>query len=515
MFRTKLFARLGLVFLGFLLGCKSPDTAPPPNILLFFVDDLGWQDTSVPFWNQKTPLNQRYHTPNMERLSAMGVKFTNAYSTPVCSPSRISLMTGMNAARHRVTNWTLQPDILQPMETNHPNLEFPMWNVNGLATQEGIPHAALATPLPQLLKESGYTTLHVGKGHFGALGYPSANPEHIGFEINIAGHAAGAPSSYLGLDNFGNGNPKQTIWAVPGLEAYHGKDIFLTEALTQETLKSLQPIVDQKQPFFLYFSLYGVHAPLMADQRFIDRYQAANLDPEEAKYASMIESMDHALGRLLDFINENEIAEHTIVLFMSDNGGLSAVARGGEKHTHNAPLKSGKGSIYEGGIRVPMLAYWPGLTSSNTSNDQPIIIEDFFPTLLEMAAIKTPKTIQKIDGKSFVGLLKNETPSSERPLFWHYPNAWGPKGPGIGSYSAVRKGDWKLIYFHEDQRFELYNLALDIGEEENRSLDDQEKTLELAQLLTDHLKSTNAQMPRLKRTGEQVPHPIDAISSGL
>ena len=224
----------------FLIGCQlEKKQTSPPNIVLFFVDDMGWQDTSVPFWDQPTNFNKTYKTPNMERLAKKGVKFTNAYATPVCSPTRVSLMTGMNAARHRVTNWTLQPDKLQPMELNHPTLAFPDWNYNGIGLEAATPNAAYAKPLPQLLSEKGYFTLHAGKAHFGAIGYPSSSPINIGFEVNIAGHAAGAPESYLGRENFGNGKKGKEVWAVPGLEKYHGEDLFLTEVLSKEVRTAL------------------------------------------------------------------------------------------------------------------------------------------------------------------------------------------------------------------------------------------------------------------------------------
>ncbi len=508
-----IFRNLLLLFWMLLFwGCVSPQKNPPPNIILFFVDDLGWQDTSVPFWDQTTPLNQKYHTPNMERLRAKGLKFTNAYSTPVCSPTRVSLMTGMNAARHRVTNWTLYPDRKQPMELDHPTLEFPDWNYNGLATTDTIPNAAYATPFPQILKDHGYATLHAGKAHFGALGYPAENPLNLGFEINIAGHAAGAPQSYWGLDDFGNNNEEKKVWAVPGLERYHGKDIFLTQALTDEALAAVKVPLAKKQPFFLYLSLYAVHTPLMADNRFIDRYTHKGLPPQEEKYASMIESMDKALGDVLDFVENQGIEDHTVILFMSDNGGLSAVGRGGEKHTHNAPLRSGKGSIYEGGIRVPMLAYWPGVTPINKTEETSLIIEDFYPTLLNIAGISSYTSVQTLDGKDFTNLLKGEPlDTTERPLFWHYPNDWGPSGPGIGSFSAVRKGAWKLIYFHDDQHLELYHLPTDIGEQHNLVSKEPERTQGLAQVLTAYLIEVNAQMPSNKQTKEQIPLALSAI----
>lgn len=497
-----------------LLGCQSQKAAPqPPNIILFFVDDMGWQDTSVPFWNQTTNFNETYKTPNMERLAKKGVKFTNAYATPVCSPSRVSLMTGMNAARHRVTNWTLKPDEKQPMEINHPTLEFPDWNYNGLATDSLIPNAAYSKPLPELLSDNGYYTIHAGKAHFGAIGYPSSDPINLGFDVNIAGHAAGAPGSYLGQENFGNGKTGREIWAVPGLAPYHGQNIFLTEALSKEVRIALDKPVLNQQPFFLYFAPYGIHTPLMPNERFISAYRKKGMEEPEARYASMIESIDDALGEILNYLETNQLEDNTVILFMSDNGGLSAVARGGKKNSHNAPLKSGKGSIYEGGIRVPMLGYWPGHTKEASVNETPLIIEDFFPSILEIAKVNFDKIPQTVDGKSFVPLLQENTLDfNPRPLFWHYPNEWGPSGPGIGSFSAVREGAWKLIYFHQDQNLELYYLPDDLGEQNNIADQNPKQTQALAQLLTEYLIKVKAQMPKYKTSGQQIPWPSVAVN---
>ncbi len=496
-----------------LAACKPDADKQPrqsPNIILFFVDDMGWQDTSVPFWKEKTAFNHRYRTPNMERLAREGMKFTQAYATPVCSPTRISLMTGMNAARHRVTNWTLRKDKLQPMETGHPTLDFPYWNVNGMTPDSTLDHAVYANAFPYLLQRAGYHTVHVGKAHLGAIGTPAENPLNLGFDVNIAGHAAGAPKSYLGVENFGNtaefeGSP----WPVPDLDKYHGQDIFLTEALTQEAVAALDKPVSEKQPFFLYMSLYAVHTPIMADKRFLQPYLDMGLDSIEASYATLVEGMDKSLGDLMDYLEARNIQDNTIIMFMSDNGGLSAVARGGEKHTHNKPLSSGKGSIHEGGIREPMIVKWPGVVQPQTVNDNYLIIEDFYPTILEMAGVENYRPVQQVDGESFVYLLKNNEPeqTGHRPLFWHYPNQWGPTGPGIGAFSAVRLGDWKYIYYHVDQRVELFNLKNDIGESVNLAEENPGKASELATVLTAYLQESNAQMPSLKSAGTQVPYP--------
>lgn len=483
-----------------------------PNIVLFLVDDMGWQDTSVPFWEQETPFNSLYTTPNMERLAAQGMKFTQAYATPVCSPTRISLMTGMNAARHRVTNWTLVKDSIQPMEKHHPSLDFPMWNVNGMSALAGDPKAVHATPLPQILKDSGYLTIHSGKAHLGAIGSPGEDPKNLGFDINIAGHAAGAPQSYYGLDNFGNGQKGKEVWAVPGLQKYHGKDIFLTEAITREALVVLDSAKAINKPFFLYMSHYAVHTPIMGDDRYLNKYLEKGIDSTEAKYASMVEGMDKSLGDIMDYLEKNKISENTIILFMSDNGGLSVHARGGEANTHNKPLASGKGAMYEGGIRVPMLVKWPGIAEVGSTTSRKLIIEDFYPTILEMAGIKEISTVQTVDGISFTNTLKGEADNAaERSLIWHYPNEWGPKGPGIGAASTLRKGDWKLIYFHADRRLELYNIANDIGEADNLVTEFPDVVNKLGKMLSDQLRAVNAQMPADKNTGAIIPFPDEVI----
>ena len=484
------------------------DQPDKPNIVLFLVDDMGWQDTSLPFWKEKTPFNARYKTPNMEKLAAAGMKLTQAYATPVCTPTRVSLISGMNAARHRVTNWTLRPDQIQPMEVNHETLSFPMWNVNGMVADSAIPYAVYATPLPQLLRDHGYYTIHVGKAHFGAIGKSGSNPLNLGFDANIAGHAAGAPKSYWGDENFGNldeseGNP----WAVPGLDSYHGKRINLTEVLTLEAIKEIDKSKSLNQPFFLYLAHYTVHTPLMADRRYFQFYLDQGLDSVEAKYASMVESMDKSLGDIMGYLDEHNLSEETIILFMSDNGGLSAHTRSGELHTHNRPLSSGKGSVHEGGIREPMIVKWPGVTTPGSKSNEYLIIEDFFPTILEMAGFVDYDVVQEIDGVSFAPILRGDADTAERSLFWHYPNEWGPSGPGIGASSTIRKGDWKLIYYHASEDFELFNIANDISESTN--LADQEIGIrtELADELTQFLVKVNAQMPSHRESMQPVKWP--------
>jgi len=487
-------------------GCQE-EPINHPNIILFLVDDMGWQDTSVPFHNDTTAFNRFYHTPSMERLAREGMMFTQAYASSVCSPTRISLMTGMNPARHRVTNWTLWKNKSQ--DAPHDVLSFPEWNMNGMSPVAGIENTVYATPLPQILKDAGYFTIHCGKAHLGAITTPAADPENIGFDINIAGHAAGGPGSYYGSRNFGNQAGEHTLpWGIPGLEKYHGEDIYLNEALTIEAMNALDSALTTGQPFFLYMAHYAIHAPIQEDSRFLESYLNDSIPIIESRYASMVESMDKSLGDLMAYIDDHGLANQTIILFMSDNGGLSASVRGGIPHTHNRPLSSGKGSAHEGGIREPMIVKWPGTIEPGSKWNGYLIIEDFFPTILEMAGISSVETIQPIDGKSFMPILKGKDNTiNSRSLFWHFPNNWGPKGPGIGATSTIRKGDWKLIYYYEDQSYELFNIQEDLGEYHNLAAEYPQKVDSLSRELTHFLKSVDAQRPSFKTTGEPCPWP--------
>ncbi len=494
-----------------IISSQSQKVTEQPNIIIFLVDDMGWQDTSVPFWSKKTPNNEKFHTPNMERLAAQGMKFTQGYAASVCSPSRVSLITGTNAARHRVTNWTLNCNTLT--DVDDPVLMPPKWNVNGISTTPDIPFSYHAIPLPQILKNNGYHTILIGKAHFGAKGVPSENPLNLGFDVNVAGHAAGGLANYSGLKNFGNrtdGQP-QTQFAVPDLEKYWGKDISVTEALTIEAISALEERPKEK-PFFLYLSHYAVHVPIEPDSRFIQKYVDKGYNPTEAHYASMVEAVDKSLGDILDYLENNDLYKNTFVLFLSDNGGLSAVGRGGKAHQHNAPLNSGKGSAYEGGIRIPLIVQWKEKVKEATQTEIPIIIEDVFPTILEVAQIKSTNLPQIIDGQSFVSILNEEKTQRKRALFWHFPNNWHTvEGYGLGASSSIRLGNWKLIYMHKNQKIELFNLKKDIEETTNLAEKHPRKSKKLAKLLTEYLQNIKAQMPTIKNTKEKVPFPVEAL----
>lgn len=497
-----------------ILSTASSQTAEAqakrPNIILFLVDDMGWQDTSLPFWTQRTPYNDTYETPNMERLARQGMTFTQAYACSISSPSRCSLITGTNAGRHRVTNWTLERD--KPTDAASDSIQVPNWNYNGVSQVAGVGNTFVGTSFVEILRQNGYHTIHCGKAHFGALDTPGENPTHWGFEVNIAGHAAGGLATYLSEQNYGHtaDGRATSLMAIPGLEQYWGTGIFATEALTLEAIKALDKARKYNQPFFLYMAHYAVHIPVDKDMRFFPKYVRKGLSDKEAAYASLIEGMDKSLGDLMDWLEKSGEADNTIILFMSDNGGLASSTywRDGEPFTQNAPLRSGKGSLYEGGIREPMIVSWPKRVRPNSQCDKYLIIEDFYPTLLEMAGIEKYHTVQPIDGKSFVPLLfETADPSKNRSLIWNCPNIWDGEGPGISLNCAIRKNEWKLIYSYATGRKELYNIPADISEAHNVANMHPHIVKSLSKELGSYLRSVGAQRPAFKSSGKDCPWP--------
>ena len=449
---------------GMLLGHEAAARTAPdrrPNVVVFMVDDLGWQDLSLPLGPEITPFNRRYRTPNVERLAREGVAFTDAYSaSPVCTPTRTAFMTGRHPARTGITYWTLRANA--DTSSRHPRLKQPAWRNRGLDDGD--------TTLAGILREAGYRTIHVGKAHFGAIGTPGEDPTRLGFDVNVAGHAPGGPGSFYGIHDFGamkrQGKEGPSVWDVPGLESMHGRDVHLTEVLADRAVEEIDRSVEMDRPFFLHFAPYAVHAPIMANHRHLHHYEG--IHPREAAYATMIESMDVALGDVMDHLESLDLLDDTIVVFASDNGGLSAHARGGERHVHNAPLRSGKGSAYEGGIRVPLIVSGAGGVEDRRIGT-PVSVIDLFPTILDLTAVSGPSEhLEEIDGTSLVGLLGGDpdasVPPDDRPLAWHMPHQWGASGPGIEPFTSIRRGDWKLLYFHDGPRIELYDLANDLSE---------------------------------------------------
>ncbi len=488
-----------------------------PNIIFFLVDDMGWADSSVIYGDQTYPLNLRHHTPNMQRLAAKGTIFANAYACPVSSPTRTSLMSGMNAAHSKITDFTTAvPGV--PSDASHkPDalkndvLVHPEWNWNGISPESGIPHTVQVTPMTRLLQDDGYYTIHVGKGHWAAAGTPAASPYNLGFCVNVAGQVAGKPTSYYGKENYGNTKEMWSTFSTMNMTEYYGSDIHLTEALTREALKTLDYPVKNNLPFYLYLAHHGVHTPITPDPRFVQKYLDAGLDEGQANYASLVEGVDKSLGDVLDYLEANDIADNTVIIFMSDNGGNSEnKTKGGVLHTQNAPLREGKASCYEGGVKVPLMVYWPGKTHGSRT-EIPVIAEDLYPTILEIAGISGYNTIQQIDGKSIAGLISgNEAPgiSYDRELVFHFPHQWKPYPlEDIDYMTSMRKGDWKIVYRHRTGKLELYNLKEDLSERNDLSKKNKKKLREMASALSNRLRSWEAPMPTFRSDGRQIPYP--------
>lgn len=497
------------LFSASLLSFTNAIAQDRPNIILFLVDDMGWEDTSVPFWTERTNYNNIYETPNMERLASQGMLFTQAYACSVSSPSRCSLLTGANNARHRVTNWTMLKDT--PTDLNSEIVNLPQWNYNGISPVDGTDNTFTGTSFVKILHDHEYFTIHCGKAHFGAKDTPGEDPLNWGFDVNIAGHAAGGLATYLSEKNYGHdadGKP-YALNAIPGLEKYWQTGIFATEALTLEAIRTLDSWKGSEKPFYLYMSHYAIHIPIDKDPRFYQKYIDKGLTSKEAAYASLIEGMDKSLGDLMDWLEKNNQADNTIVMFLSDNGGLATQPewRDGPLYTQNSPLDCGKGSLHEGGIRVPMIVKWPGKVREASTCDHYLMIEDFYPTILEMAGIPNYSTKNQIDGISFLPMLFEQGDTSlNRPLFWNFPNIWGNEGPGINLNCAVRLGDWKLVYYWETGFKELFNIKEDIGEKKNIATLYPEKVDELSRTLGNYLKKVKADRPVFK-DGKPCPWP--------
>lgn len=465
-----------------------------PNVVLVLVDDMGWQDTSLAFGLKEKVVGRHFRTPNLERLARRGVRVDQAYSScTVCTPTRAALLTGVHPARSRITSWVHSG---QDTDGGHPDLLTPDWNKKGLQPGQ-------SQTLAELFKAAGYRTVQIGKAHFGAAGTPGADPRNLGFDQTIGGSAAGHPSSFYGLESFAAkkanpGDPPKHN-DVPHLDKYHGKDIYLDEALAAEAAGVVAEAAKAKQPLFLWFSPYGVHTPLQANKRLLPKYRG--MDEREAAYATMVETIDHALGTLLAALEKAGQLDETILLFTSDNGGLSQTARGGFPNLHNLPLRSGKGSGYEGGTRVPFVAAGPGIAKGVALTRTYLASADLYATVADLAGVAAPPK----DGRSLAASLRSgrEAPNLG-PLIWHYPHHRGFAGPGLEPYSAIRMGDFKAIYFYGQRRWELYNLTADLGETRDVSRNRADKLSELGKALLEGLHEMGAQFPLDKATNRPV-----------
>lgn len=540
---------LGLSLALPLAACNTQTQRP--NIVFFLVDDMGWVDSSVAYGEEVYPNNTRFDTPNMQALAESGVIMTNAYACPVSTPTRTSLLTGMNAAHMGITNWTstmrdkpsdASGGAVAAMQgtwiDDDKAIERPDWNINGVSPVEGVAHTVYATPLPKLLRDAGYFTIHVGKAHWASAGTPGASPYNMGFTVNVSGNVAGMPCSYLSEDHYGNTPEKWNYLAVQNMTEYYDTGTHLTEALTREALKTLEYPIAHKEPFYLYMAHYATHTPIQPDDRFVQKYRDAGMDEGQARYASMVEGVDKSLGDIVAYLKEKGVYDNTVIIFMTDNGGNSEnKQKGGVPHTHNKPLREGKGSCYEGGIRVPLAFYWKGHITPATRINTPVIAEDLFPTILEIAGAQNQQYVQQTDGQSLVRLITDGSKivaeavkkgeittqkeanayvideavsgiSPDRAIVLHYPHKWKPYDlADIDYLSTVRKGDWKLVYRMRTRELELYNLRNDLGEQHNLAAENPEKTAELATELGNRLREWNAPMPKSRTTGKLLPMP--------
>ncbi len=466
--RAVLFCALSL-----LAGARA-SAAEKPNVVFFLADDLGQRDLGCYG-------STFYETPNLDRLAKDGARFTDAYAAcPVCSPTRASLLTGQWPQRTGVTDYIGAPATPAQWKRNTKSLPAPYAD-----------RLALTAPtLAKAMKAAGYATFFAGKWHLGPEGWW---PENQGFDINMGGVDKGGP--YGGKKYF---SPYENPRLPDGPDGEH-----LPDRLATETAKFIE--ANKDRPFFAYYSFYDVHTPLMARGDLRKKYEAkrarlgltekwrreeprdVRLVQEHVVYAAMVEAMDLAVGKVLAKLDELGLRDNTIVVFTSDNGGLST-SEGWP--TSNFPLRGGKGWMYEGGIREPLLVRWPGVVKAGSIISTPVSSPDFFPTLLEVSGAR-PSPGQTLDGTSLLPVLKGGT-LPERALFWHYPH-YGNQGGAPAA--AVRRGDWKLIEWQEDGHAELFNLALDLGEQNNLAAKEPQRVAQLRAELAAWQKQVGAKFP--------------------
>lgn len=461
-----------LLHCAFCCVCLGAKRSSRPNVVFFLVDDLGWRDVG---FNGCT----FYETPNIDGLAESGAVFRNAYAAcPVCSPTRASIITGRHPVRVGITDW------LKGM--NEENIRD-----RRLSTPEDRNELALEEiTFVEHLKHHGYQTFFVGKWH---LGGPGFSPEEQGFDINIGGIAKGSPPGgyYAPFEN-----PK-----LPDLP----NDFYLTDRLTDESVRLLRER-DTRKPFVLFLSYYNVHTPIQANRELVARFKVkatsfngrtpyekehtavTRVRQDNPAFASMVAAMDNSVGRVLSEIDELRLTDDTVIIFFSDNGGLSTHVNGGP--TSNLPLRAGKGWLYEGGIRVPMIVRAPGVTQARSVFNSPVISMDFFPTVLELVGLPLQPDLH-CDGTSIVPMMRGES-TGRRELYWHYPHYHGSQWmPG----ASIRDGDWKLIEHYHWQKVELFNLADDPGEEHDLSKVHPDRKSELLNKLHAWQKTLGARMP--------------------
>lgn len=497
-------------------------SAAKPNVVLFFVDDMGWTDWQA---SEAQPHGSPlYETPNMLALANSGVTLANAYaSAPVCSPTRASLMTGKNPAKTRVTEW------IGAGNSTGKNIRSPInWTKN-------LPMTEIT--LAEAMQSGGYDTAFFGKWHLGQHGNADTTPLTHGYNSNIGGTFAGNPGFAGGFFAGTDG-----AWiGMPGLDApqLYPSHQYLSDALAEKAAEYITQSQQREKvkPFFLTMSHYLVHTPLQAPEKLVSKYNKKIVElrgqgidlkgHDDATYAAMVEKMDQALGMLMqrlddpnyDGSNDGSIRDNTIIIFTSDHGGLDTSA---DAPTDNAPLREGKGSLYEGGTRVPFLVSWPGndkIAPGSTSVAQ-TVTHDIYPTLLDMTGVAGDE-IQNtaMDGVSVRAALEGET-FDRGPIYWHYPHIspqdYGSEEMNGGSFvSSIIEGDWKLIYFYDEPHYELYNLATDLSETRNVLHANPDIANSLSQALRNYLIESNAQLPVSIGTEKSVDMPPVLASEQL
>lgn len=477
------------IFSPLLLRAQKDATRQKPNIIFFLTDDLGWKDLSV----YGSTFDE---TPNLDRLATEGMRFTDAYaSCNVCSPSRSSIMTGQYPVTTGITDW-----IIGRQNSNGPmpyDKLLPQPFTFNLDTSE--------VTIAEALKRGGYATFFGGKWHLGLS--PEYWPENQGFDVNKGGWAAGNPRDG-GMGGYFSPYHNPRLSDGP-------KGEFLTDRLTDEAIRFIQEKTRAHEPFFVDVSFYAVHQPIEAKKQYIDKFRAKahrlGLDTMNAfvkneawmayqpgwktrvvqsnpVYAALLYSVDENIGRVMALLKKLDIEKNTIVVFTSDNGGLST-SEGSP--TSNAPLRDGKGWNYEGGVRIPLIIKWPGVTGPGSVSHTPVVNTDLYPTFLEAAGLPLMPA-QHTDGVSLRPLLAGTGPIAQPAIYWHYPHY---SNQGGSPSSAMREGDWKLVQFYDDGRVELYNLKTDTSERHDLSRMFPARTATMLQMLNEWKKESHAKIP--------------------
>ncbi|MEM9282293.1 MAG: sulfatase [Verrucomicrobiota bacterium] len=428
--------------------------APRPNIVFFLADDLGWTGLSC-FGSDL------YETPHLDALAKSGMKFTDSYSAcTVCSPSRAAIMTGMHPARLHLTTF------IAGQNRPYAKLNIPDWTL-GLEERH--------TTLAEALRDAGYRTWQIGKWH---LDFPEnpVGPTGHGFDFT-QDRPSGSKGHFISDETVGE----------LGLETSYATDYFgqlAAEKISEES----------DDPFFLYFAFHVPHTPVTGRPDLVEYFEekiTEGLTHHNPHFAAMVKSMDDAVGSVMTALGESGQMENTLIVFTSDNGGLTQRYGKHDQFTENLPLRRGKGSAYEGGVRVPTIVSWPGVVAENSISDQPVMGTDFYPTLLEVAAAEgNPEHNANLDGVNLIEVFKNPEATLDRDLFWHFPHY---HAGGDSPYSSIRSGDWRLVEFFEDDSLELYRLDEDLGESMNVTSAHPEKTDELLRRLNQWREEVGAQ----------------------